>query len=83
MKTNNQVPDRDNASIMRPLRNLEETDMDISLIELLFHVSFDCSGKGDCHINPMMGLRNIFFQLKQMIEHCFGITEGNYAIYNG
>lgn len=58
MKTNNQVPDRDNTSIMRPLRNSEETvktDMDISLIELLFHVSFDYSRESDCHINPMMG----------------------------
>lgn len=37
MKANNQVPDRDNASIMSPLRNLKErveTDMDIPLIEL-------------------------------------------------
>lgn len=43
---------------MRPLRNSEETvktDMDISLIELLFHVSFDYSRESDCHINPMMG----------------------------
>lgn len=39
MKANNQVPDRDNASVMSPLRNLKErveTDMDISLIELPF-----------------------------------------------
>lgn len=52
---------------MRPLRSLEETvktDMDISLIELLFHVSFDYSGKSDCHINPMMGLQNIFLSTK-------------------
>lgn len=62
MKTNNQVPDRDNAPIMRPLRNLEETvktDMDISLIELLFRISFDYTGKSDCHTNPRMELQNI------------------------
>lgn len=62
MKTNNQVPDRDNASLMRPLRNPEETvktDMDISLIELLFHVNFDDGEKSDCHINSRMELQNL------------------------
>jgi hypothetical protein len=59
MKTNNYVPDRDNASIMSPLRNLKETvktDMGISLIELLVHVSFAYSGKSNCHITSTMEL---------------------------
>lgn len=60
MKANNGVPDGDNASLMGPLENLKQTvkaDMDISLIELLFHVNFDYSEKSGCHISCMMELQ--------------------------
>lgn len=63
MKANNQLPDSDNASIMSPLRNLKKrvkTDMDISLIELLFHVSSDYAGENGCHTNCAMKLHLCF-----------------------
>lgn len=59
---------------MSPLRNLKKrvkTDMDISLIELLLHVSFDYTGKSGCHTNFMMKLQ-LCFKNEYYIALAFG-----------
>ena len=47
---------------MGPLENVKQTvkaDMDISLIELLFHVSFDYSEKSGCHVSCVTELQTL------------------------
>lgn len=66
-------------SILKKLKETVKIDVDISLIEVLFHVNFDCKGERNCHVNHD-GIANTF--LEEWYNFALTFRRDNYTVCN-